>query len=100
MKICLKWVYNDNNKTIIKNTYELFVIAPIRVNLKWKIALTKQIEPYCKKNRKCSATFNGQSYDLSTRSPKNLVANIAKILIDNKPNKLNIDNMTQNYVKY
>jgi len=99
MKICLRWVYNDNT-TIIKNTYALYVNVPPKVNLKWKIALTKQIEPYCRKDRKCIASFGGQNYQLSSRSPKNLVTNIAKIIIDNKPNKLNIDNITQNYVKY
>ena len=93
-------MYNDSNATIIKNTYALFVNVPPKINLKWKIALTKQINPYCRKDRRCIATFNGQNYQLSSRSPKNLVANIAKILIDNKPNKLNIDNITRNYVKY
>ena len=100
MRIHLKWLYNDSNATIIKNEYSLYVNTPSKVNLKWKVALTKQIEPYCRKDRRCVAIFAGNTYALSSRSPKNLVGNIAKILIDNKPNKLNIDNITQNYVKY
>lgn len=99
MEIKIVWEYNVQ-KVTSKSKHILNISAPNKVNLKWKKKVTKLVNMYCRKDVRCMVFMNGVLYNLSCRTPKIFVANLAKIIIDNKPNKLTFDNISVNYVKY
>lgn len=104
MQIKIIWLYKLAPLQLAKKCEHILTIdVPSKINLRWKINATKLIEKYCRKDVRCKVIISNIEYSLSCRKPKDFVSDLAKILIDNhlkKTGKLNIGNVSTNYVKY